>query len=89
LTVEVLEFDAGVGGCEVPIGFGVVFISIVLPRGDLVDEGLLVGYTAVETLRFCRMLKNAGCLAGREPAALSTLIICRPGADGGAGRGGL
>jgi hypothetical protein len=46
----VLEFDAGVGGCEVPIGFGVVFISIVLPSGDLVAEGLLVGYTAVETL---------------------------------------
>jgi hypothetical protein len=35
----------------VPIGFGVVFISIVLPSGDLVDEDLLVGDAAIQTLR--------------------------------------
>ena len=45
-----LEFDAGVGRCEVPIGRGVICISVLLPGGNLVDEGLLVGYVAVETL---------------------------------------
>jgi hypothetical protein len=29
--VEVLEFDAGIFGCELPIGFGVMAIAIVLP----------------------------------------------------------
>jgi hypothetical protein len=46
----VLEFDARVGGCEVPIGFGVVCISVVLPGGDFPDEDLLVGDAAVKTL---------------------------------------
>src|SRR5450755_3368176 len=46
-----LEFDAGVLGCELPVGFGVMGIATSLPCGDLVDEDLLVGYPAVETLR--------------------------------------
>ena len=33
--VEPLEFDAGVGGCELPIGFGVMLVSMGLPGCDL------------------------------------------------------
>jgi hypothetical protein len=47
----VLELDAGGWGGEVPVGLGVIGISIVLPGGDFVDEGLLVGDAAVEALR--------------------------------------
>jgi len=46
----VLEFDAGVGGCEVPIGLGVMGIALMFPGGDLLREDLLIGYAAVETL---------------------------------------
>jgi hypothetical protein len=35
-----LEFDACVGGSEVPVGLGVVGIAAVLPGGDFIDEGL-------------------------------------------------
>ena len=45
-----LELDAGVIGREFPVGFGVMGIAISLPCGDLVDEDLLVGDGAVETL---------------------------------------
>jgi len=33
-----LEFDAGVIGCELPVGFGVMGIAISLPIGDLMDD---------------------------------------------------
>jgi len=46
-----LEFDAGVIGCELPVGFGVMGIAISLPSGDLMDEDSLVGDAAVEALR--------------------------------------
>ena len=46
-----LEFDASVWGCEVPIGLGVIGIAVLLPGGDFVDEGLFVGDAAVEALR--------------------------------------
>ena len=45
-----LEFDACVWSCEVPVGLGVVGISILLPGSDFVDEGLSVGDAAVEAL---------------------------------------
>ena len=45
-----LEFDACIGGCELPVGLGVVGISVVFPGGDFGDEGLLVGDAAVEAL---------------------------------------
>ena len=45
-----LKFDACGSGCEVPIGFGVVGISILLPSTDFVDEHLLVGDAAIEAL---------------------------------------
>jgi hypothetical protein len=35
LGVEPLEFDAGVGGRKLPIGFGVMLVSMGLPSGDL------------------------------------------------------
>jgi hypothetical protein len=38
-----LELNAGIFGGEVPVGFGVVDVSVVLPSSDFVDEGLLVG----------------------------------------------
>ena len=44
------EFDPCVGSCEVPVGFGVSGIAVVLPGGDFVDEGLFVGDAAVEAL---------------------------------------
>ena len=43
-----VKFDACVGCCEVPTGFGVGGIAVVLPGGDFVDEGLFVGDAAVE-----------------------------------------
>jgi hypothetical protein len=46
----VLEFDACVGGCEVPIGLGMICISVVLPSGNFLDEGLFVGDAAIEAL---------------------------------------
>ena len=45
-----LKFDAGIFRGELPIGLGVVGIAVVLPGGDFVDEGLLVGDAAVEAL---------------------------------------
>ena len=39
-----------VSSCEVPVGFGVSGIVVVLPGGDFVDEGLFVGDAAVEAL---------------------------------------
>jgi hypothetical protein len=46
-----LEFDSGVIGRELPVGFGVMGIAISLPCGDLVDQDLLVRDAAVEALR--------------------------------------
>ena len=48
--VEMLEFDTGIFGCEVPIGFDVMAIAVVLPGGDFLDEGLFVGNAAVKAL---------------------------------------
>ena len=45
-----LEFNAGVAGGELPIGLGVVGVSIVLPSCDFVDEGLFVRDTPIEAL---------------------------------------
>ena len=45
-----LKFDACVGGCEVPVGLGVVGVAVVLPGSDFVDEGWFVGDAAVEAI---------------------------------------
>ncbi len=45
-----LELDAG-GGCrELPVGLGVIGVAVVLPGGYFFDEGLFIGYAAVEAL---------------------------------------
>ena len=44
------QSDAGIFGGELPIGFGVVGIAVVLPGGDFVDECLFVGDAAIEAL---------------------------------------
>ena len=46
-----LEFDVGVLGRELPVSFGMLGIAVSLPCGELVQEDLLVGDAAVETLR--------------------------------------
>ena len=45
------EFDAGLFGCEVPIGFGVVAVAVALPGGDFCDDGFLIRDASVEALR--------------------------------------
>ena len=44
------ELDAVVCRGELPIGFDMFFVTAVLPGGDFLDEGLLVGDTSIETL---------------------------------------
>ena len=44
------EFDPSVGGCEVPVGFGVIGIAVVLPGSDLFAERLFVRDAPVEAL---------------------------------------
>src|SRR5467141_4246758 len=67
LRVQSLQLDAGVGGCELPVGFGVVLVAVVLPCGDFVGEDLLVGDAAIQTLR----RENAEFGFGHvEPAAV-------------------
>jgi hypothetical protein len=46
----VLEFGASIGGCELPVGLGVICISVLLPCGDFLNEALFVGNPAVEAL---------------------------------------
>ena len=46
-----LKFDTSIFGGELPVGLGVVGIAVMLPGGDLVDEHLFVGNTAIEALR--------------------------------------
>jgi hypothetical protein len=47
----VREFDPRLLVCELPAGFGVVFVPVSLPCGYLLDEDFLVWNTAVQTLR--------------------------------------
>jgi hypothetical protein len=46
----VLEFNAGIVGCEPPFGSGVVFVAVFFPRGEFVDDGFPAGKAAVEAL---------------------------------------
>ena len=48
--VKPLQLDAGVGAGELPVSLGVMLVPAVLPSGDFVDQGLLVGDAAIETL---------------------------------------
>src|ERR1700722_20043927 len=48
--IQPLQFYAGIGGGEVPIGFDMFFVLAVLPSGDFLGQGQLVGDTPIETL---------------------------------------
>jgi hypothetical protein len=50
LRVQSVQLDAGVGGFELPVGLGVVLVSVVLPCVDFAGESFLVGDAAVQTL---------------------------------------
>src|SRR5271167_1528459 len=52
MGIEPFEFDAGVVGCELPIGLGVMLVAMILPSANLSLEGLLVGNAAAQAL--CR-----------------------------------
>ena len=45
-----LEFDASIFCGELPVGFGVVGIAVVLPGSDFLGEGFFVGNAAIEAL---------------------------------------
>ena len=80
-----LEFDACVRGGELPVGPGVIGIAVVLPGGDLVDEGLFVGDTAVEALG--RQNDEFG-LRQIEPAAMLWSVVPFEALDQPPGFGG-
>ena len=44
------EFEAGVSGFELPVGFGVVFVPLVFPCFDFVDKDVYGGDAAAEAL---------------------------------------
>ena len=48
--VKVLELDTGIFGRELPVGLGVVAVTITLPGGDLLGEGFDIGDATVEAL---------------------------------------
>src|SRR3981081_1679037 len=50
LRVQSLQLDAGVGSFELPVGLGMVLVSVVLPCVDFAGEDFLVGDAAVQTL---------------------------------------
>jgi hypothetical protein len=53
------EFDAGVGGGELPIGSGVAFVAIFLPRGNSLGQNCLTGDTAVEASADRKLISDA------------------------------
>ena len=48
--VQPLQLHAGVSGGELPIGFDMFLVAGILPGGDFLGQGLLVGDTSIETL---------------------------------------
>ena len=48
--LQPFEFDAGFGSCELPVRFGVMFVSIFFPGGDFLEQGRLIGNSTSETL---------------------------------------
>ena len=50
LRVKPFQLNACVVSCELPVGLDVVFVAIVLPGGDFVDQCRLVGNAAVQAL---------------------------------------
>ena len=77
------EFDACVGRGELPIGFGVIGISFVLPICYFVDESLFVWDAAIEALR--RKDTEFG-LGHIEPASVLWSIVPLCAAENYGGR---
>src|ERR1700691_5471361 len=50
IGIEPLELDPGVFGCELPIGLGVVLVSMALPSGDFFLQSRLVGNVSAQAL---------------------------------------
>src|SRR3974390_3347910 len=48
--VQPFQFDAGVLGRELPVGFGVMVVSMALPGRGFFLEGLFVGDAAAQAL---------------------------------------
>jgi hypothetical protein len=48
--VEPLQFDASIGGGELPVGFGVMGVASALPCSDFRNEGVFAGDASIETL---------------------------------------
>ena len=89
LRVQSLQLDAAVGGCELPVGFGVVLVAVVLPCGDFVGEDLLVSDAAIQILRRENATKYVW-----QPATGSNAIHLRgcgprPRRDDNASHGGM
>ena len=78
MRVQSLQLDAGVGGCELPVGFGVVLVAVVLPCGDFVGEDLLVSDAAIQTLRREAFVGN---WAERLPLRINSLSRSRSSAS--------
>ena len=87
---------AGGIGRELPVGFGVMDITISLPSGDLLDEDLLVRDAAVKTLRrengefgFCHIEPTAGLwrVMPFEPLDVTFGLVWRKSFDNDAGYG--
>ena len=72
LPVEPLQLHACVGGGELPIGFDVFLVATVLPGGDCLSQGLLIGDTTIETL--ARQHAEFG-LGHVEPTAVFGRIV--------------
>jgi hypothetical protein len=67
-----LELNACVGCGELPVGLGVVGISIFLPSCDFVDESLLVWDAASEALGG----ENAAFINKRQLYLVRSIVSC-------------
>jgi hypothetical protein len=47
----VLEFDTKSFSCELPVGFGVISVTVALPSRDFLDESFPVRDAVVDALR--------------------------------------
>ena len=50
LWIEAFQFDASIGGSELPVNFDDLAVALLFPSGNFRGEHRFVGYAAVETL---------------------------------------
>jgi hypothetical protein len=81
----VVEFDTGSFGCELPIGLGVVKVSIALPGSDLFGECLDVGDATAEALRAASSISRLN-LSGSDQAGPPNRTLGNCGSLATAGR---